>query len=379
MLVPTYNHAGLYAQLKPELDEAIKRVLTSGQLDWGFEVPAFEEEFADYVQAKYAVSTNSGTAALKVALLALGVGVGDEVITVPNSDISTTAAIHHVGAKAVWVDVEPDTMTMNPMLVEAAITPQTKALLPVHLYGHPADMPALKAIAQRHKLVIVEDACLALGASINEQPVGTWGDITCFSFAPSKHLGSYGSGGMAVTQDEVLADKMQAYAAYGQARVKHYPKSLAGQGLEHKVEGLNERLDELQAAMLRVKLPYLERWLEARRHISQRYHEAFKQLDIELPVERPGVKHSYRNYVIRSKQRTHLQSHLAEKGVASSLLYTPPLHLQPVYKSLDYSDGSFPVVEASCDTQLAIPMRPDLTVEAQEHVTESVLEAVSSR
>ena len=257
MHVPTHDHTVLYRRYKPALDAAVVRVLASGQLDWGPEVPAFEDDFARWLGATHAVGTNSGTAALKVALLALGVGPGDEVITVPNSDIGSTAAIRHVGATVVWVDVEPDTGNIDPALVAAAVTPRTAAILPVDLYGHPADLPTLRTIAERHGLAIVEDACLALGAAIDGCPVGQWADITCFSFAPTKHLGAYGSAGAAVTNDSALALRMQRLVGYGQNREQHYGGSLAAAPLEHLCEGLNERLDELQAAMLQVKLPHL--------------------------------------------------------------------------------------------------------------------------
>lgn len=378
MRVPGYDLAAQYRALKNDIDAAVYRVLESGRLDWGTEVPAFEAEFAQWVGVKHAVGTNSGTAALKIALLALGIGPGDEVITVPNSDISTTSAIHHVGAQSVWIDVDPDTLNMDPSLLEDAITPRTRALLPVHLYGHPADMPALSEIAQRHNLFIVEDACLALGASIEGQPVGSWGDITCFSHAPSKHLGAAGSGGTAVTNDAELAERMQLYAGYGQPRERTYNRSVAGRPQHMLVEGVNERLDELQAAILRAKLPHLEKRIELRRDNAKAYTATLENSSIRLPVERPGYRHTYRNYIIRVPDRERVQRELAEAGITTGLLYVPPLHLQPVYEArFGYKRGSFPVTEEACDTLISIPIGPEVTPRQRDHVITTLLEACS--
>lgn len=372
MRVPMYDHTAAYYSLKTEIDAALQQLLARGRLDWGIKVPAFEAEFAQFVGVKHAIGTNSGTAALKLALLALGIGSGDEVITVPNSDISSTSAIHHVGAQAVWVDVEPDTFNMDPHLIEAAITPRTRAILPVHLYGHPADMPALQAIAEQHDLYIIEDACLALGANIDGHPVGTWGHATCFSHAPSKHLGAYGSGGTVVTNDDSLAERIQLYAGYGQPQERTYDKSKARPGQLMLVEGLNERLDELQAALLHVKLPYLAHEIEMRCDHAKAYSLAFKGSAIEPPVERPGYRHTYRNYIIRVPRRDHVLQKLSEAGIAAGLLYVPPLHLQPAYERFGFKRGSFPVTEAICDTLISIPVWPGLTETQRDYVIETL-------
>jgi dTDP-4-amino-4,6-dideoxygalactose transaminase len=373
MRVSMHNHAAEYRSLKVEVDEALQRVLEGGRLDWGAEVPAFETEFAQFVGVKHAVGTNSGTAALKLALLALEIGPGDEIITVPNSDISSTSAIHHVGAQAVWVDVEPDTFNMDPSLVEAAITSRTRAILPVHLYGHPADMPALQAIAERHNLWLIEDACLALGASIDGQPVGTWGHLACFSHAPSKHLGAYGSGGTVVTDDASLIERVQLYAGYGQPRERTYSGSKVKPGQLMLVEGLNERLDELQAAILRAKLPHLSNWLEMRRNHAQAYSAAFQGSAIEPPVERRRYCHTYRNYIIRVPERDQVLQKLVEAEIAAGLLYVPPLHLQPAYERFGFKRGSFPVTEAVCDALISIPVGPGLTETQRSQVIETLL------
>lgn len=376
MRVPMYDHAAAYAAMRTDLDEAVHRVLASGRLDWGPEVPAFEGEFAAWYGAGNAVGTNSGTAALKIALLGLGIGPGDEVITAPNSDIGTVAAIHHTGARAVWADVEPDTLNLDPVQVEAAITPRTRALLPVHLYGHAADMPALSAIAERHDLFVVEDACLAVGAEVAGRPAGRWGDAAAISFAPSKHLGGYGTGGMILSDDPELAERMRRIGAYGQPRERHYGGGSAGAGMHHTHEGINERLDELQAALLRAKLPGLDAAIAGRRAHAATYREGLEGYDLALPPERDGYRHSYRNYVIQVEGRERVEARLAEAGVASSRPYAPPLHLQPVYRHLGFGPGSFPVAEASAERLLALPIRPDLSAAQVDHVVGSVRRAL---
>jgi len=350
-----------YRSLKREIDGAIAGVLERGLLDWGPEVPAFEEAFARWSGVAYAVGFNSGMAALKVALKALGVGPGDEVITVPNSDISTTSAIHHVGAKSVWVDVERDTMTMDPVLVEEAITERTKALLPVHLYGHPADMKAICELASKYRLFVIEDACLAVGASIDGRPVGRWGDVGCFSHAPSKHLGACGSAGTAVTDDESLAERMRLLAGYGESRQRKTCDGKAGQSQHYVAEGFNERMDELQASILSVKLSRLGEWVAARRANAGAYSDAFRATGIRLPIERPGCRHTYRNYIIRVSRRERTQRALADAGIASGQVYVPPLHLQPVYRRLGHKRGAYPVTEEACATLLSVPVGPHVS------------------
>jgi len=374
MLVRMCDFAQEYRSLKPDIDKALQRVLQSGQPYWGPEVPAFETEFAELAGAKYAIGTNSGTAALRAALLALGIGPGDEVIAVPNAGIFATSPIHHVGAQAVWVDVEPDTLNMDPNLVEAAITPRTRAILPVHLCGHAADMSALQDIARRHGLFIVEDACVALGASIDGQPMGSWGEVTCFSFAPTKHLGAYGSGGIAVTQDADLAERLQLISGYGYPRQSAYDKSLASAGQCLLVEGLNERLDEMQAAILRVKLPHVAEWIEARQQHARAYTQALQGTPMRPPTERPVYRHTYRNYVIRVAERAYVQQELTEAGISSSRLYAPPLHLQPAYERLGYERGSFPVAEAASEALISLPVGPNVTVAQRDYIIETLLQ-----
>ena len=377
MAISFYDHAAAYRELRPALDAAVARVLGSGRLDWGPESPAFEAEFAAWLGVARAVGTNSGTAALKVALLGLGIGRGDEVITIPNSDIGSTAAIHHAGATAVWVDVEPDTGNIDPVQVDAVVTSRTAAILPVDLYGHPADMPALRAVAGRHGLAIVEDACLALGASIDGRPVGQWADVTCFSFAPSKHLGGFGSGGAAVTDDPAIARRMERFAGYGQDRERHYRAGLAPPPLDHLAEGLNERLDELQAAMLRVKLPHLREIVEGYVERAAAYSEALATSTVMTPAVRPGHVHTFRNFVVHLEERDRVRARLAEEGIATGLHYAPPLHRQPVYRETAAAKRPFPVADRLGDTLLSLPIGPHLDPESCARVASALAGAAS--
>jgi dTDP-3-amino-3,4,6-trideoxy-alpha-D-glucose transaminase len=377
MKVPFYDHAKLYRRRQAEIDAAIHRVVASGRLDWGDEVPAFEAEFAAFVGAAHCVTVNSGTAALKVALLGLGIGPGDEVVTVPNSDIGTTSGIHHVGATSVWVDVEPGALTMDPAAMRAAITPRTRALLPVDLFGHPAAMPEIMATAKAHGLAVVEDACLALGADIGGRAIGQWADVTCFSFSPNKHLGAYGSGGACVTDDAALAERMRKLSAYGQPRSRHRSLGTTGQPLNHETEGLNERLDEIQAAILRVRLPDLPASLATRRAQAARYDAALGSL-IETPQTKPGMTHAWRNYVVHVDRRDAVREALTAHGVGTALSYAPPMHLQPVYAGKGYGTGAFPVVERSAARLLGLPIGPHLDDAQIDAAIEAVRSASSS-
>jgi len=373
MTVPMYDHARRYRQLQPELDAAVRRVLEGGRPDWGEEVPGLEREFAAFVGSGFAVGCNSGTAALRLALLALGIGLGDEVITAPNSDAGTASAIHHVGAKPIFVDVEEDTMNLDAGLLEAAITPATRAILPVHLYGHPADMPRNMEIARKHNLFVIEDACLALGSSIANRKAGLWGDIGCFSFASTKHLGGFGSGGICVTDNPQLAERMEQFVGYGQPRARVYDKTAQGQLL--LVEGINERLDELRAAMPRVQLPYVPDWTARRIEHAAAYTAAFKNSSIQVPAIRPNCTHTFRNYVIRLEGRDVVQQKLLEAGISVTLAYVPPLHLQPAYARMNLPEGSFPVAEAACERLLCLPISPQLSDAQRDYVIEKLIKA----
>jgi dTDP-4-amino-4,6-dideoxygalactose transaminase len=375
MAVPFYDHAKLYRARKNEIDEAIQRVLASGRLDWGDEVPSFEEEFAAWVGASHAVTVGSGTAALKVALLALGIGPGDEVITVPNTDVASSSAIRFTGADVVWVDVDPTTRTMDPDAFESAITSRTRAVMPVDLFGHPADLDAIITIAHRHGLAVVEDACIALGATLGSRKIGTFSDVTCFSFAPTKHLGAYGSAGACLTQDAALAERMRKISGYGQSRSRHRTIHAGGiqQGLHHETDGLNERLDEVQAAILRVKLCDLEATLGARRDQAARYESRLRGSRIDFPRVAEGAGHAWRNYVIEMEERDAARRALAEGGIPTSLSYAPPMHLQPVYSKMNCASGSYPVAERSCERLIGLPIGPHLDLSQIDEVADALL------
>lgn len=379
MKVPFYDHAKIYRRRKDEIDAAIFRVISSGRLDWGDEVPAFEAEFASFIGAKHTVTVNSGTAALKVALLALGIGPGDEVITVANSDIGSTSAIHHTGATSVWVDVDPVSLCIDPGAVRRAITKRTRALLPVDLFGHPAPLAELNAIAREHKLFVVEDACLALGAELDGRRIGQFADVTCFSFAPSKHLGAYGTAGGCVTEDADLAERMRKISSYGQSRSRHRSISnLGGQPLNHETEGLNERMDEIQAAVLRVKLQDLPASLAARRAQAAAYAKEFAGTAIDVPQTKPGALHAWRNYVVHVDARDRVRDGLSAREIGSALSYAPPMHLQPVYAAKGIGPGSLPVTERSGARLLGLPIGPHLEDEQIRTIAAGLRDAVAA-
>lgn len=359
MAVPFYDHGLLYGRRKTEIDAAIGRVLAGGNLDWGPEVPAFETEFAAWIGAAHVATTNSGTAALKVALMAMDIGPGDEVITVANTDIASASAIRLVGATPVFVDVDDRTLTIDLAAMRAAVTPRTRAILPVDLFGHPAAIPDIMAFARTRRLVVIEDSCLALGATIEGCAIGTIADVTCFSFAPTKHLGSIGSGGACVTADAGLAERMRMIAAYGQSRARH-AAGAAQMPLNHQTLGLNERLDEIQAAVLRVKLADLAASLATRRRQAALYRDALAGTRVECPNPSPRVDHAFRNYVVHLDGRDAMRSALAARGIPTALSYAPPLHLHPVFADLGMAQGTLPVSEHSGSRLMGLPIGPHL-------------------
>jgi dTDP-4-amino-4,6-dideoxygalactose transaminase len=362
MRIPVHDHA--------EIDAAIARVLGSGRVDWGDEVPSFEQEFAAYLEARFAIAVGSGTAALTAALRAIGVGPGDEVITVANTDLADSVAISTVGASIVWVDIDPKSRCIDTRACEAAITSRTRALLPVDMYGHPADMEAMRRIADSHGLALIEDACLALGAEIAGRRVGTLADVTCFSLSPGKHLAAYGLAGACTTEDAALADLIRKLSSDGQTREWH-DGSQQHIGLHHETEGSNERMDEIQAAVLRTKLPYLDETLAARRAQAERYTECLEG-HAELPREKAGVRHAWRNYVIEVDGRDALAAHLYACGIGCSAPYSPPQHRQPVYANLGYAVGDLPKTERSGSRLLALPLGPHLNLEQIDLVADAV-------
>ena len=353
MTIPLVDLQIQYHALKPEIDAAIERVLESAHFILGEEVERFEAHFAELCATQHAVGVSSGTDALILALLACGVQPGDEVLTTPFTFTATAAAIAHVGARPVFVDVEPETCNIDPARLEAAISQRSKVILPVHLYGHPADMEAIVAVAQRHGLLVIEDACQAHGAVYHGRPVGSLADAACFSFYPSKNLGAYGDAGMVVTKDSAVAAKVRTLRDHG--RQGKY---------EHVAVGYTFRLDSLQAAILDVKLAHLEEWTAARRRNAERYAGFLASTGLALPAERPGCRAVYHCYVVRTPRRDELLNGLRAAGVSAGVHYPIPLHLQPAWQYLGYRPGDFPVAEACAKTVLSLPMYAELT-EAQ--------------
>ena len=326
------------------------RVLDSTQFVLGDEVVAFEREFAAYCQTSDSIAVNTGTSALQVALLAAGIGPGDEVITVPFTFVASVAAIEYTGARPVLVDIDPVHYTMDPAAVEAAITPRTKAIMPVHLFGQPADMDPILDIARRRGLVVIEDAAQAHGADYNGRRCGSIGDLAGFSFYPGKNLGAYGEGGGVTTSNAELARKIRLLRSWGEE--KRY---------EHLVRGFNFRMDGIQGAILRVKLRHLDTWTAARQSRAARYREVLAGTEAVLPAVRPGSTHVYHVFAVRLPQRDAWRAHLGEQGVQTGVHYPVPVHLQPAYADLGYGRGAFPVAESVAGEVLSLPLFPELT------------------
>lgn len=354
-----------HRELEEELQAAVARVFERSSFILGPEVDRFEAEFASYLGSSHCVAVNSGTSALHLVLLALGIGPGDEVITVPNTFVATAEAVSAVGAKPVFVDVDPVAYTMDPAQVERAITTRTRALLPVHLYGQPADMDALLEIASRRNLPVVEDACQAHGAEYKGRKAGTLGAAGCFSFYPSKNLGGCGEGGAVVTNDLALAERVRLLRNHGS--VSKY---------EHLLPGYNYRMEGLQGAVLAVKLRHLDEWNRRRSALAEHYDRLLEGSGVTLPVETPCARHVYHLYVIQCDQRDFLRHELAEEGIETGLHYPIPLHLQEAYRALGHRPGDFPVCERLAQRIVSLPMHPHLSFEAVHHVASAVQKAV---
>jgi dTDP-4-amino-4,6-dideoxygalactose transaminase len=363
-VIPVFDLKDQYNAMKDEIGEAVARVLESGWFILGQEVEAFEEEFAAYCGLSHGVGVGSGTEALHLALLACGVGVGDEVITVSHTAVATVAAIELTGARPVFVDIDPASYTIVPDQLESRITARTRAIVPVHLYGQTADLDPILEIAQRHDLTVVEDCAQAHGAEYKGRRAGSFGRLACFSFYPTKNLGAYGDGGMVVTDDRALAQKVRLLRQYGWE--KRYISSL---------RGLNSRLDEIQAAILRVKLRHLDEWNKARRARARLYDELLAGSGVTTPAEMGYGRHVYHLYVIRCPHRAYrdeLKSYLAEHGVGTGVHYPVPIHLQEAYRDLGYRPGDFPVTEACADDALSLPIYPDLREDEVREISELV-------
>ncbi len=352
-----------YQAIKPEVDAAVQRVLESGWYILGQEVSAFEAEFAAYCGVSHAVGVASGTEALQLALIALGVVPGDEVITVPNAGVPGTAAILLSGARPVFVDVEQDSYNMDPLHLEAAITGQTKAVMPVHLYGRPADLTSLLQICHRYEIPVIEDCAQAHGARYHDWRVGVFGDAGCFSFYPTKNLGCFGDGGMVITDDDAVAERLRKLRVYGWGRKYHC--DLEG--------GTNSRLDEMQAAILRAKLPHLDAWNSARQERARWYNELLADSFVRTPpTPPPEQEHVYHLYVVRCRHRDALEAHLQQRGIGSEVHYPLPTHLQPIYEHLGYIRGDFPVSERLAREVLSLPLYPELSREEVEAVAGAI-------
>lgn len=363
--VPLCDLLTQYRSLQAEVEQAVCRVLASGQAILGPEVAALEKEVADYCGAAYAVGCGSGTDAISLALHALDVGPGDEVILPPFTFFATLGCVLRTGAKPVFADIDPQTYNIDPLQVANKITPRTKAILPVHLYGQTADMEPLWRIAERHHIAIIEDAAQAFGAEYQKKRTGTLGAIACFSFYPSKNLGTYGDAGMVVTNDPDWANKMKALRVHGM-EPKYY----------HKYLGWNARLDAIHAAILRVKLPHIERWTAQRQAAAQRYDQLIEQAHLTQwltrPVVKPQRRHVFNQYVVRvaKGQRDALVKHLKSEGIGCEIYYPLSLHLQECVRHLGYQVGDFPASEEASREVLALPIFPEITLEQQKRVVE---------
>ncbi|MBE7184174.1 MAG: DegT/DnrJ/EryC1/StrS family aminotransferase [Methylobacterium mesophilicum] len=363
-MIPFLDLKAQYQSIKPEIDAAVLGVLASAQYVLGDEVAAFERDFAQYCGTAHAIAVNTGTSALHLALLAAGIGPGDEVITVPFTFVASVSAIIYAGATPVLVDIDPATLTMDPKLIEAAITPRTKAILPVHLYGQMADMDAINAIAEKHGLVVVEDACQAHGAEYFGSRAGSLGLSGCFSFYPGKNLGACGEGGMVVTNDDEQAKTIRMLRDWGQSKRYH-----------HVLKGFNYRMEGIQGAVLKVKLRYLEEWTEKRRAHAKHYRALLGDAPhITLPVEAEGRRHVWHVFALRSAERDALAGDLNAQGIQTGLHYPIPVHLQEAHADLGYRQGDFPHSEQAAREVLSLPLYPEFTPSQVETVAQAVKE-----
>lgn len=362
-MIPFLDLKAQYRSIKAEVDAAIAGVLESCQFALGSEVAAFEKEFADYCGASQGIAVNSGTSALHLALLAAGVGPGDEVITVPFTFVATAAAVCYTGARPVFVDIDPRSHTMDVTRIDSTLTARTKVILPVHLYGQPADMDPILEIARRRGLLVIEDAAQAHGAHYKGRRAGSLGDLACFSFYPGKNLGAYGEGGMVLTDNPDFARTIRMLRDWGQERKYH-----------HVLKGYNYRMEGIQGAVLRVKLRHLEAWTEARRAHAARYHELLAS-SVVVPQEMPYARHVYHVYAIRARHRDNLHQELNARGIQTGIHYPVPVHLLEAYRDLGYVRGEFPCSEQVAGEVLSLPLFPELTDSQIETVSAAVRES----
>lgn len=361
--IPLVDLHAQYETIKPEIDAAIQRTIDRTAFILGPEAKQFEEHFAEFCGVKHAIGLDSGTAALHLALIALNVGAGDEVITTAHTFIATAEPVSLLGARPVLVDIDPRTYNLDPDKLEAAITPRTKAILPVHLYGQPADMDPILEIARKHNIPVIEDAAQAHGALYRDRKIGSLGEMACFSFYPGKNLGAYGDAGALVTNDDELAKKIRMLRDHG--RTTKY---------EHEITGFGYRLDGIQGAVLDVKLKHLPTWNTVRRAHADYYTELLTSIDdsVVTPYESPHVRAVYHLYVIRTRARDALLQHLKEQNIEAGIHYPVPLHMQPVYKHLGYARGAFPETERAAREILSLPLYPELMHAQMERVVDAL-------
>ncbi len=365
-MIPIINSKRQYEKIGPEVEKAVLEVLRSGSYILGKNNQALQEELAKYIGVKHTVTLNSGTDALHLALRALDIGKGDEVITVAFTFVATTESVEIVGATPVFVDIDKDTFNMNAKLIEEKITPKTKAIMPVHLYGQPCDMDVIMDVAKRYNLHVIEDCCQAIGAEYKGKKVGTFGDIGCYSFYPTKNLGAMGDGGLVTTNSDYLRDRIVALRNHGGAVRYH-----------HDEIGVNSRLDEVQAAILRVKLPYIDEWNKKRREHAAFYNKLFAQYpDIETPKELDNTYCVYHQYTIKVPNRDEVHKLLQEAGIGAMIYYPIPLHMQKVHAHLHVPENSLPVTVENTKHVMSLPMFPEITEEEQRTVVEEVVKAV---
>ena len=359
---------GQYQKIKGEVDAAIHRVLDSGQFIMGKEVGELEKHIASYLGVPHAVACASGTDALQIAMMAMGIGPGDEVITTPFTFVATAETIGLLGARPVYVDIDPRTFNLDPSRIAAAITPRTRAIIPVHLYGQPAEMDPIMAVARQHGLKVIEDSAQALGATYHGAKVCAIGDVGCISFFPSKNLGAFGDGGMLVTHDAQLAERMRMVAAHG-SRVRYY----------HEILGVNSRLDTLQAAILLVKARHLDAWNAERRRAAGRYTAMLAGTPVTPPFIAPGREHIFHQYTVRAPRRDDLAARLKERGIPHAIYYPVPLHLQQAFAMAGNKQGDFPVTEQATLEVLSLPMHTELNEEQQAFVCDTIREFYAGR
>lgn len=393
MQIPLINLKKQYETIKEEIDKAVSDVLSSAQYIMGTNVKEFEKEFSEYLGVKHAISVGNGTDALIIALKALGIGEGDEVITTPWTFFATAESISFVGATPVFVDVRLDTFNIDPSKIEEKITPKTKAIMVVHIFGQPCDMDEINRIAKKHNLYVIEDAAQAVGSEYKGQKIGTLSDIATFSFFPTKNLGCAGDGGMIVTNDDNLATICRALRTHGSGENGQKAYNII-HNLDEKLNeeknvdstvynplkyynyliGHNSRLDEIQAAILRVKLKYLNEWNDKRRENAKFYNENLKDTRLVTPYEENNVKHIYHLYILQSEKREEIVEFLNKKGIATGIYYPVPLHLQKAYKDLGYKEGDLPNAEYLSHRTFAIPMFAELTDEEKEYIVNTIKE-----